>query len=723
MNSYSSHKKNLPKILLLYFIGSSILLSIGASFLVNLSKPDPVDMFIITFFGLISCYLCIFIFGKFILLIPYYKILESERSLSESKEKLTAVLNTIVDAIITTDSRGIIEDVNPAAEHMFGYSAGELVGKRVSILTPDDATVLNKNIDTKIKELTGIRKNGERFPLELGLSSVMLEERVIFVGIVRDISERKLAYEAMESYAHDIEDMNQALSAAKKEAESATKAKSEFIASMSHEIRTPMNGIIGMTELLMDSDLNQTQERYATSIMHCTESLLSIINDVLDFSKIEAGKLNLETIPFNLRDLSEELVEMLSINCYEKSLEIYAEYQNDADTHVIGDPTRVRQIILNLMTNAIKFTEKGHVLLKVEEIEKNTNGFATFRISVKDTGIGIDQAAKPLIFAQFTQADASITRKFGGTGLGLTICKQLTEKMHGEIGFESDLGKGSTFWFTIKLQCDNQSAIKTRNLATLANNKALIVLSSTINAKILSDILNDLKIEAVIVSKIPESINEFKFIFIDYDLRDDILKVNKPPGTIFLLAHPFPMAIAHQELLLKGYLDFVSIPFRKEVIVDELLALVSGNVNLMQDQISKKNDLHTQFAGKKILLVEDNKINAEICKTMLGKFAINVTLAENGIDAINCIYDQDFDLVLMDVQMPSMSGYEATARIREIELKLHKDRIPIIALTANVAEDSKEKCLASGMNDFIVKPFRKDEILNVLKKWLNSRRK
>ncbi|HSX20245.1 MAG TPA: ATP-binding protein [Gammaproteobacteria bacterium] len=701
-------------------MSSSVLLSLVASYFISFRKIDFFDSFIIAFFGLVACFLCIFMLGKFILLIPYSKLADSQKDLSESKGKLTAVLNTIVDAIITTDDKGYIQDVNPAAERMFGYTEDELIGKRVTMLTPDDATVLNKNIDNKIKELTGIRKNGERFPLELGLSSAIFEDHIFFVGIVRDISDRKLADAAMANYARDMQDMNQALSAAKHEAEAATRIKSEFIASISHEIRTPMNGIIGMTELIMDSDLNETQEHYATTIMHCTESLLAIINDVLDLSKIEAGKLTLEAIPFNLRELCEEVVEMLSINCFEKGIEIYIDYQNDADNNVIGDPTRIRQIILNLLTNAIKFTEKGSVMLKVSGFQR-VDHRVSYKISVEDTGIGIEESAKPLIFAKFTQADTSITRKFGGTGLGLTICKQLAEKMHGHIGFDSVYGHGSTFWFTVELPSTAQEAVDAQDLKIIAKAKVLILLSNPIESKILSEMLTSFNMQPLIVDKLPENMSDYKIAFIDYEFRADTTSTTLCKDCQCILVYPLPLVINRDQLSKQGFNGFVSKPFRKQIIFRVLLSLIAGKQiidNAKQLQQSAIDSRLQMLAGKSVLVIEDNKVNAEICKTMLEKYKLKVDIASNGIEAINMFFDHPYNLVFMDVQMPSMSGYEATQHFRETEVKLQRSRVPIIALTANVAADSKEKCLAADMDDFLVKPFRKDDLAKLLEKWL-----
>lgn len=719
MFSGRTFRSNIPFKILLLFLGSSLILSIVASLLISFGHFDFKDTFIVSVCGLMSCYLCIFILGKFILLIPYNRLVESESNLLENKEKLTAVLNTIVDAIITTDHKGYIQDVNPAAEAMFGYTEKELIGQRVTMLTPDDATVLNKNIDAKIKELTGIRKNGERFPLELGLSSVIFDDHVIFVGTVRDISERKLADAAMANYAHDMEQMNEALSAAKKEAESATRIKSEFIASMSHEIRTPMNGIIGMTELLIDSQLNETQSRYATSIMHCSESLMSIINDVLDISKIEAGKLTLEFISFNLRDLAEELVEMLSINCFEKGIEIFIDYRNDLPTNVIGDPTRIRQIMLNLLTNAIKFTEKGSVILQVSDAGASGNK-VNFKISVIDTGIGIEESAKSLIFGKFTQADASITRKFGGTGLGLTICKQLVEKMQGEIGFDSTFGKGTTFWFTLNLQTSSSNECSDDVLEKIKAKKVYLLLSSSINVQILSDMLKSFNLEIQAGQNTPDDLSDFDIIFLDYDLRQDMSR-DKQDYHKIILVHPIAVIFSQSDYANMGYINFITTPFRKNVVFSIVAAILTGTKITPYKNLAESTEspILDSFKNKSVLIVEDNKINASICKTMLETFHIRAVVADNGIEAIDLFFDQKFDLILMDVQMPSMSGYEATQRIREIESSKHYKRTPIIALTANTTADSQKSCKDAGMDDFLIKPFRKSGLLKILEKWLS----
>jgi two-component system sensor histidine kinase/response regulator len=733
MNGDSSSNGRPANKLLISFIVISVLLSLSTSAIMFYYKNLVLSIFTVLFSGTLALYLCIFLLGIKILLSPYKKLADFEKTLLENKEKLTAVLNTIVDAIITTDEKGYIQDVNPAAEKMFGYSENEMLGKRVTMLTPDDATVLNKNIDNKIKELTGIKKNGERFPIELGLNSSIFDNHMIFVGIVRDISERKLADEALSNYAHDMESMNTALSAARQEAESANKLKSEFIASMSHEIRTPMNGIIGMSELLMESNLNDTQKKYANSIMQCTSALLNIINDVLDFSKIEAGKLKLESVPFNIRDICEELTEMLSIPCHEKSIEIFTHYSIGAASNVIGDPTRVRQILLNLLTNAIKFTEVGHVLLRVEEInmsdEKRLEVY--LKISVQDTGIGIEEEAKSIIFGKFIQADTSITRKFGGTGLGLSICKELSELMGGSIGLESKKGHGSTFWFTTPFKKSMVKEASIANVSALASSKVLIIEPNDINRKVLSDILFEYGISCTACNSLADALNylgkaqntkaQYDFIFIDYLIANCISRLADFKIESTILVYPFAVMIDKEKFKKLGYNGFISAPLRHALVANEMVRLKLHNSEEHQASLNTDKETIHDHSGKRVLLVEDNKVNTEIYSAFLRKLNLNVTCANNGIEAIDFFEVNNYNLIFMDVQMPLMSGYDATKRIREIEAGNNAKHIPIIGLTANALNQAKEQCLNSGMDDCLIKPFKKAELYALLDKWLSPK--
>lgn len=588
----SKRKSSLSR-LFAYFVAISVILSALTSSLIAINYNFIFDLVVMLFFSMTACYLCILILGKYSLLIPYEDLIQSEQSLYESQKKLSGVLTAIIDGIVITNFKGIIIDANPAAEHMFGYTLQEMLGNSVSMLTPEDVTVLNRNMGTQTQELIGQRKNGDRFPVEVGLSSVKVGDNLLFVGVMRDITERRIAELAMMNYSHDMEMLNDELTNARQQAESANKLKSEFIATISHEIRTPMNGIMGMSELLLESTLNDKQQHYVHTIEHCTQSLLAVINDLLDLSKIEAGKLVLESIPFNFYDLCAELTEISQINSRKKGVSIYLEYGAQIPHIITADPTRVRQILLNFISNAIKFTKQGSVKISVE-LHANQ-----LKISVQDTGIGIDDASKKLMFEKFSQADSSITRKYGGTGLGLSICKKLTQLMGGEIGFESTAGVGSTFWFTLpsSVLTDNQAAAK--------------VLSKTAKA---------------------------------YD-------------------------------------------------TDNLIRALQNKV---------------------LLLVEDNLVNIEICKAMLEKLPCTILIAQSGAEAIKLYESNQINLILMDVQMPEMSGIQATEIIRKLEKDKNTKPIPIIALTASALSEDKEFALAAGMNDYLPKPFTKDELYKAL---------
>jgi len=369
--------------------------------------------------------------------------------LREREARISSIVNTTVDAIITINEERIIESFNQAAERIFGYKAEEVIGHNVSILMPEpDKSKHDRYVQTYLKggrpkvlgmsrEVIGRRKNGSLFPIELSVSEADLGDRLIFTGILRDITERKKAEEELQK--------------AKEAAESANQAKSDFLSGMSHEIRTPMNAIIGMGELMMETPLNDEQKRYVETLVHAGENLLNIINDILDISKIEAGYLELESTTFNLQELLDKACDIMAIRAHDKGVGLVCNVLPEVSVHLIGDPVRLRQVILNLLGNALKFTDKGEVILEVsKQISDSTT--VTLLFSVRDTGIGIPEEKIDKIFEKFTQADSSTTRKYGGTGLGLTISRRLVELMGGTISVTSKVGEGSTFYFTASFQ-------------------------------------------------------------------------------------------------------------------------------------------------------------------------------------------------------------------------------------------------------------------------------
>lgn len=374
-----------------------------------------------------------------------------------------AVLDTIVDGVIKINDKGIIEIFNYSAERLFGYNQEEIIGRSINLLIPEgavkdhDSYLLEPNLPIvgrvigKNREVFAKRKDGSTFPMELGINHSIVGNEHFFIGVVRDISERKKTTEHLNQYTDRMEWAYFEMQNARSEAINANQSKSMFLANMSHEIRTPLNGILGMTELLLNTELSEKQERFARNIYSAGDMLLNLINDILDYSKIEAGRMRLEPLPCNLREEIEAIQTILSAKIQEKELDFRVNIEDAVPKQIIADPVRIKQILLNLIGNAVKFTEKGYVEVSIKILEK-LHDKVKLRFEIKDTGIGIEKSKQDKIFKQFEQADLSITRKFGGTGLGLTICKQLIEElMQGHLGIESSPGSGSLFWFELTL--------------------------------------------------------------------------------------------------------------------------------------------------------------------------------------------------------------------------------------------------------------------------------
>jgi len=381
------------------------------------------------------------------------------------------VLDHIMDSVICINNKGLIQSFNTSAEEIFGYSKNEVIGKNISMLmSGEHKQKHNLYIKNHVKgkkshvigaerEIMAKRKDGSTFPIEIEINEVHTKNRSYFVGLIRNVTERIKSEEKLRKYTDRLEWAHFEMNQARNEAERANRAKSLFLANMSHEIRTPLNGVLGMTELLLNTELDNKQEKYAHKIYRSGETLMEIINDILDFSKIEAGKMQLENVSFNLKNIIKECIEICDIKAKQRNVKVSINYAKDAALRVKGDPARVRQIILNLIANAVKFTKDGKVEVNVKNI-KTTKSHTTLNISIKDTGIGISDEQKAKIFDKFAQADDSTTRKFGGTGLGLAICKQLIELMNGKIGVVSKPGDGSEFWFEIKFALDNKKEAK-----------------------------------------------------------------------------------------------------------------------------------------------------------------------------------------------------------------------------------------------------------------------
>jgi PAS domain S-box-containing protein len=630
-------------------------------------------------------------------------------------------------AIVTLDANESILMCNPAFEELYGYQVNEIIGQNLDdLVAPPDIihegkALTEQTIQGKTVNLFGQRKRKDGSLVDVEIAGVPLIEDQKIIG-------------ALAIY-HDITE----LVTARKQAEAADRAKSEFLANMSHEIRTPMNGIMGMVELTLGTPLNPEQADYLNMTRESADTLLTLINDILDFSKIEAGHLDLEEIDFDLRSTVESVTSTMAERAEKKGLEMACLIYHDTPSYLSGDPGRLRQIMVNLMGNAIKFTERGEVVVRVQKEEENANE-VMIRFEISDTGIGIPESRQEVIFNQFTQVDSSTTRKYGGTGLGLSISKQLSELMGGNIGVRSIAGEGSTFWFTARFRKQTSKKEETgyKVPVDLKNMHVLVIDDNATNRMILDKTLENFGLRVSLATggqmgidmlKSAANVGQpYELVLLDMQMPEmdgeQTLKAIKADKTIKDVITVILTSMGTRgdasRLEAMGCAGYLLKPIKQQQLYDAILSIFVKKLRKTGKHKTSIVTRHTLSEEKRhlarILLAEDNPINQKLAVVLLQKAGYSIDVVNNGYEALEALKDYPYSIILMDVQMPEFDGLEATHTIRQNETE--GEHIPIIAMTAHAMKGDRERCLEAGMDDYLSKPLKIEEVLETIDKWV-----
>ena len=658
-------------------------------------------------------------------------------ALRSAEARFGALVSSSDEAIVSKSVDGVVTSWNAAAEQLYGYAAEEIVGRPVELLVPDELREQERTVRERVArgdqvrhlETERVRRNGSRVPVALTVSPIREDGVVVGLSAIgHDITEQKRAEAELQD--------------ARTRALAASTAKSQFLATMSHEIRTPMNGVIGLTGLLLDTELTETQHRYAAGVRGAGEALLAIIDDILDFSKLEAGKVVLDEQPYDPRELVDEVGVLLGASAAQKGLELVVDCAPDVPEGLRGDPGRLRQVLINLAANAVKFTAAGEVVIRARV--RGATGQRVVEYAVTDTGIGIDDRDRDRLFEPFSQADASTTRRFGGTGLGLAICRRLVTAMHGELRVESRIGAGSTFSFAVPLVPAALAARDRSRDVGLQGMRVLVVDDNATNRLVLHDQLRAWKVGCdlagdaasgwqLVRDSVPSG-RPYDVVLLDLcmpgvDGLQLATQISSDPATsqvpTVLLTSAGTLDLAR--LHASGVSGSIHKPVRYYELHDTLMQVAAGEpVRGADPQAPVHEAPGLQAPGHqapvitpsiaRVLVVEDNTVNQMVAEGVLRSLGYDVDIAGNGLRALEALGARDYAAVLMDCHMPEMDGFEATAELRRREGEAR--HTPVIAMTAGVLAEDRQRCAQAGMDDFVAKPIDVQRLSHALTRWI-----
>ena len=676
--------------------------------------------------------------------------LRKEEEIWQTTAELRAIFQALPDLFLRLDTDGQILDYRgPKPSGLLG-AGQDFPGKRIQDMIPPDA---GQNFE---KAIARVRKSNAMVAIEFSLpmkdDEMFFEARLIplhwkeIIVIVRDITVRKHAERRLHQYAEEMQDKNAELGSALAMAREATLLKGRFLANMSHEIRTPMNGVLGMTELLLDTPLNGEQREYAEAVKQSAGALLTITNDILDLSKIEAGRLTIESIPFDLIGTVKEVTAWFAVRAKAKGLDLSSNLPSEPLPPLSGDPVRLRQILTNLIGNAIKFTEKGKVALRLEKV-RTTAESITLKFSVEDTGIGIPIEQRAQLFQSFTQGDSSTTRKYGGTGLGLAISKQLVELLGGDIGLESERGRGSTFWFTavFELRSADEKAetpvdAAVEQIGRLDGMRALVIAGPSARPGELRDAMaswgcatEERGSATWIISELRQAVESgkpFHVALLDIDATDFDTMIGSEISADPILFNTALIALATDPnstddalLRTRGFATCLPKPVPLQNLRQALEGLWSTTApaSVPVESAAPPPAVVPEEQRPRVLVAEDNLVNQKIVVRLLEKAGLHADVVSNGSQAVAANAKTSYDLILMDCQMPEMDGFEATAEIRRLEGT--KRHTTICALTAHAMAGDRERCLMAGMDDYISKPLTVGVLHKKIAHWVYAKQK